>query len=320
MSSSTPGGPPWRSLVVMVALLLIAGCGSASSAAPSPVIATVGATSITQHLFEIRMASVSTSVAQGGGPTASAGSGAMTATLRAQVLKSLIFDAVITDAAEEAHIAATDQEVASEVAADTASAGGPDALATQLSEAGGSMDQLRDEIRSSSNEQRVEDLLARQRATEAIAALDAGTPFATVAADYSDDDTSNTKGGALGTTTLAQLATGNAVFMTGVLALRAGQTSSSPIHDPSGYEIVRVDAATATTRTLHRILIAAPNPYTVRERPAWFAEAVLNRLATYCNMNQVHVFLAGAEPICVAPSPGAPSATPVTPVTPLSTP
>jgi hypothetical protein len=233
------------------------------------------------------------------------------------VLKSLIFDAVITDAANEAHIAATDQDVASEVAADTASAGGPDALATQLAEAGGSLDQLRDEIRSSINEQRVEDLLARQRAAEAIAALNAGTPFATVAAQYSDDDTSNTKGGALGTTTLAQLATGNPVFMKGVLALKAGQTSTSPIHDSSGYEIVRVDAATVTTRTLHRILIAAPNPYTVRERPEWFAEAVLNRLATYCAMNEVHVSLAGAEPICVVASP---SASPLASPTPSATP
>jgi len=293
----------------------LSGCGSSpsgSSPGPQGPVAKVGKDSIPRSLFDLRLTSALTLAEQGGGPRQGAsGYDAMVSSLRASVLKSLIIDAVIAQEATFRHVAATDAEVQAEVGQDAKAAGGNEALQTQLAEAGGSLDQLRDEIRSRLNEQRVEDAFARERAAAILQQLRSGGDFATLAKQASDDDSSSTKGGDMGVLSNAQLDSGDKDFAAAVRAMSAGQLVATAVRDQAGYEIIRVDAVTAAGRAVHRILVAAPRTYTVKERPPWFLQSILDAIAQYCSRNQLTVLIASAEQPCVSASgSAAPSASP----------
>ena len=79
---------------VLVVAVLCASCGSgpASSSPSRQVIARVGATAITSDAFAVRLQSALTAVIQAGGPS---NNPAMTAQVRASVLRSLLIDTVI---------------------------------------------------------------------------------------------------------------------------------------------------------------------------------------------------------------------------------
>src|SRR5258706_8372060 len=115
--------------------------------------------------------------------------------LRASVIKSLIVDSVIGQEAQFRYLAGSGADVQHELQNDVNAAGGVGALQTQLAEAGGSLDQLRDEIRSRLNEQRLEDLFAQQRAAAALQQLRSGADLAALAKQLSDDDATRDKGG-----------------------------------------------------------------------------------------------------------------------------
>ena len=293
--------------------VLCAACGSQSSAATpgSQVVARVAGTAISAALFDVRLHSTLTAVAQGGGPPNNA---AMTAQVRASVLRSLLIDTVIAEEAQAAHVAATPQEIAAQVAADTQAAGGPSQLQSRLASAGGSMAQLTDEIRSSLNEQKLEYLLAAQRATAAEQQLAAGAPFATLAPQLSDDTSTSAHGGEMGLVPRAQIEGQDPAYAAAVLALRPGQWTNPPIRDVQGYDIVELEQTSAAGLTLRHIIIDAPEPYTVKERPGWFAEAIFEALARDCAAGVIHVYIGnvGDDP-CAAASASAtpaPSATP----------
>ena len=295
--------------------LLLAACGGSGNPSPtaSPV-ATVAGVTIGSDLFDARLHSAETAVAQGGGANSNA---AQETQLRASVLRSLIIDTVIALEAQREGVAASDADVNSEFASDQQAAGGSDQLETQLAAAGGSDLQLRDEIRSQLNEQRLEDHDAGLRAQQVVRQLAAGGDFASLAQQYSDDADSSAKGGSIGEMTVTQIQGGDPAFAKAALALQPGQTSTTAVRDQQGYDIIRVDAATAMSRTLRRILVAAPQPYTVKERPDWFQEAIFAAVAGYCEHSQVSVYIsdAGGNP-CTAltssptPSPPAATATP----------
>lgn len=299
-----------RRLIVLSAVLLCAACGSgapASSSSAPQVIARVGATAITANAFAVRLQSTLTAVSQAGGPSDNP---AMTAQVRASVLRSLLIDTVIAQEAVAAGVSATDSEVQSQVDADTQTAGGQSQLESQLASLGGSLAQLRDEIRSSLNEQKLEDVFAKQRAAEIEQKLGTGTAFATLASQYSDDTTTASKGGALGAVPRSQVQGDDPTYTAAVLALKPGQHTDAAVHDAQGYDIVELDASTSTTLTLRHIIVDAPQPYTVKERPGWFAEAVFESLAQDCSAGQIHIYISnvGDDPCAAASASASPSA------------
>jgi len=284
--------------------------GRTSAPAPQGPVAEVAGTRIPAALFDTRLTSALTAIRQAGGAPqpGDRAYAAFLAGVRRRVLESLIVDEVVAQEAAYRGLAATDAQVAAEVAGDARLAGGDDQLRKQLAEAGGSLDQLRDEIRSRMNEQRLEDLFASQRAADIGSRLAGGLAFETAARQMSDDEQSRDRGGDLGALNLAQLGGSNASFAAAVRSAPAGRVSA-PIRDDAGYEILRLDAQTSTTRSLHRILVAAPRPYTVRERPAWFAEGIFEAIAEDCHAGRLRVLLdTGFQP-CSTSAP-APSATP----------
>ena len=295
-------------------LAVLPGCGSSSGGAPSPQgpVARVGKQSIPRSQFDLRMASALAAIAQGGGPQqGSSGYDAMVSKLRASVLKSLIIDSVIAQEAQFRHIAASDADVQAEVDADSKGSGGLGALQTQLAEAGGSLDQLRDEIRARLNEQRLEDAFAKERATAIVNELRGGGDFVALARQLSDDTVARDKGGDVGVLSDARLASGDSIFAGAVRALAAGQLVAAPVRDDAGYEVLRVDAVTAAGHAVHRILVAAPKPYTVKERPDWFLQSLLDAIAQYCRQGQLSVLIASSEQPCISASASpAPSTSP----------
>ena len=280
------------------------------------MIARVGATAITADTFALRLQSALTAVGQAGAPS---GNAAMTSQLRASVLRSLLIDTVIAQEAAATGVAATDAEVAAQVDADTSAAGGSTQLQTQLAALGGSLAQLRDEVRSSLNEQKLEDAFAHRRAVEIEQKLSGGSTFASLASQYSDDADTGAKGGELGAVARSTIQNDDAPYAAAVLALAQGAVTNPPIHDVQGYDIVQLEASTPTTLTLRHIIVNAPQPYTVKERPNWFSVAIFETLATDCSSGQIHVYIGdvGDDPCAAAsasasprPSGASPSSSP----------
>jgi parvulin-like peptidyl-prolyl isomerase len=299
-----------RVWVIGCLLFALVGCGSSTSSstsANSEVIAKVGTQTITEHQLDIRLASAETALSQAGSQTPKDSNDPMLEQLRADVLRSLISDAVIAQEAEYRHVAITNAEVNAQVASDQSEAGGASALQSQLAQAGGSLDQLKDEIRSQGNEQNLEYYFAAQRADEALAALHSGTPFATVAQEYSDDTTSNSNGGNVGSVSLTTLNSSDPAFAKAVESLSVGETSPAPVRDQAGYEILHLDSHSGSTWSLHRILVSAPQTYTVMNRPQWFAESILVALAQLCSENEVVVYVDKSVQPCSAPASPTPS-------------
>lgn len=289
--------------LIPVCAAALAGCGSNPSATPNQTtpVARVGSTVITLGVFNARLLSTTTAIKQAGGPSANP---AMTTGVRANVLRSLILDAVIAQEAAAQGQAITDKEVQAEVAKDAQSVGGMSQLQTQLASAGGSIPQLEDEIRSQANEQRVEDHFAQQRATLIEQTLAGGADFAKTATQESDDNGTASKGGDLGALSAQDLSNGDQTFAAAVHELAVGAYTTTPIHDSGGYDIVQLYAQTATTWSVRHILVAAPVPYTVQDRPGWFATSLFTAVAQACNAGQIHVYLkdAGADPCAGAPA------------------
>jgi parvulin-like peptidyl-prolyl isomerase len=288
--------------MVACALSVVAcGSGPVAPAKPSPVIARVGNQNITLAQFNVRYQTTIVSIEQGGGPNENA---AQTTALRADILRSLIIDTVIREEAIKFGLEATPAEVQAQVATDAQQAGGMAALKTELAGAGGSIAQLEDEISSDLNEQRVENLFAQQRAVMVETILAKGANFETTAKTWSDDTGTNTKGGDLGLLTTANLATYDPAFSDAVKALAVGAYTTTPVHDAGGYDIVMLYAKSATGWSVRHILVAAPTPYSVMDRPDWFGQVVFAAINELCVANQITVSLtnAGGNP-CVTPSP-----------------
>jgi parvulin-like peptidyl-prolyl isomerase len=290
-------------MLLSCALVVVSGCGS--SPAPSPsgsaAVAVVRTTVITRSQFDVRLQSALTTLQQGGAPTSVA---AMVNQVRASVLRSLILDTIIAQDAAAAGIAATPAQVQAQVAADAHAVGGTGALQTQLAEAGGSLAQLEDEIRSQFNEQRLENLFAEQRAALVEQRLGGGADFSTLAKEMSDDTGTSARGGDLGTITSKDFSSYDSAFIREMKALTPGGYSKTPVHDAGGYDILLVYARTAAAWKVRHILVAAPKPYTVTSRPAWFAEALFATVAQLCSDHQIHVYItdAGADPCKGAPA------------------
>ena len=294
-------------LLIPVCAAVLAGCGGAASPSPntSIAVARVGTTVITAAAFNTRLHSATVSIAQAGGPS---GDPSMTTGVRADVLRSLILDAVIAQEAASQGLAITDREVQAELVKDAQQVGGMNQLQAQLTSAGGSVSQLEDEIRSQANEQRVEDNFAQQRASMIEQTLHSGADFAQTATQESDDTGTASKGGDLGALTAQDLSGDDKTFAAAVHELAVGGYTTTPVHDSGGYDIIELYAETATTWSVRHILVAAPIPYTVQDRPGWFATSLFTAVADECNHGQIHVYLkdAGADPCA-----GAPTLTPV---------
>lgn len=295
---------------IAVCALAVVACGSSSAAPakPSPVIARVGSQTITLAQFNIRYQTTIVSIEQGGGPPTDPG---QTTALRTDILRSLIIDAVIKAEAIKGGLEATPAEIQAQVNTDAQQAGGLAALKTELAGAGGSIAQLEDEISSDLNEQRVENLFAEQRAAMVEQLLAKGANFETTAKTWSDDTGTNAKGGDLGVLTSANLASYDAAFSAAVKALKVGQYTTTPVHDAGGYDIVMLYAKSAKGWSVRHILISAPTPYSVMDRPAWFGEVVFDEINQLCVANEITVSIsnAGGNP-CVAPTPSpSPAAT-----------
>jgi len=228
----------------------------------------------------------------------------MQAQLRASVLRSLILDTIIAQEAAQAGVAATSSEISAQVSAAAQQAGSLAALQTSLAQAGGSITQFRDEIRSHMNEQRLEDLFASQRAQLVENQLAAGVSFASLVASMSDDTGTNAKGGDLGALTAATLDTGDQDFAKAVRSLSVGAYTRAAVHDSGGYDIILLYAKAAASWSVRHILVAAPTPYTVKDRPEWFTGALFSAVTQYCQRNEIHIFIsdAGANPCAGAPT------------------
>jgi SurA N-terminal domain/PPIC-type PPIASE domain len=297
-----------RRVLAVLVVLFCSSCSSGPTPSTSPaaqVVARVGNTAITNDLFQVRLESTLTGLSQAGGPS---NNPAMTSQVRASVLRSLLIDTVIAQEATAARVAATDAEVQAQVNADAQTAGGLTQLETQLASLGGSLAQLRDAILSSLNEQKLEDLFATQRATEVERQLAAGTALASLAAQYSDDVGTASKGGALGAVPRSQIQGDDPVYAAAVLALKPGQHTNPAIRDAQGYDIVELESATATALTLAHIIVHAPQPYTVKERPGWFSEAIFEALAQDCSAGQIHIYITnvGDDPCAAAAASASP--------------
>lgn len=148
--------------------------------------------------------------------------------------------------------------------------------------------------------------------------LAAGTSFATLATQYSDDTATSSKGGSLGAVPRAQIQGDDPTYAAAVLALKQRQHTNPPVHDAQGYDIVELELATATALTLSHIIVDAPVPYTVKERPGWFGEAIFESLAQDCAAGQIHVYVSnvGDDPCAAASASASPSATPAASATP----
>ncbi|HZB97043.1 MAG TPA: peptidylprolyl isomerase [Candidatus Sulfotelmatobacter sp.] len=289
-------------VVLALTLVAMAACGGTSAGHPG-LAARVGSRDIPLSLYNLRLQAV---FAQLGPSSSAAHQGSSQTTMekqvRANVMRSLIIDTVVAEEAAFRGVGAKDSDVDAEITSDAKEAGGQDALVRQLSDQGVSLDELRDEIRSRLNEQRLEDVFARARATQALAELDSGKSFADVARTYSDDATSKDKGGDLGSIKLSDLQSNDPALAKAVVSLSVGQRTKTPARDQEGYEILQLDAVNGDNRSLHRILVAAPNPYTARERPSWFLQSVFAALADYCSRGEITVYAANAGP---PPCPGA---------------
>jgi parvulin-like peptidyl-prolyl isomerase/predicted MFS family arabinose efflux permease len=298
--------PAFRARVAGAALviaLLLTSCTmpARNTVAPSGPVASVSGAPISRALFDVRLNSALTQLRQAGAP---AGNAAMETRVRASVLRSLILDAIIAMEARSQGLGATDAEVGNEIQQEANQHGGMSGLQTALASAGDSLAQLRDEVRSQLNEQHLEDRFAQQRAAQVEQNLASGADFAATARQYSDDTGTSSAGGDLGSIALDSLPTYDANFAAAVRSLHTGAYTQTPARDAGGYDILQVYAATPSSRSVRHILVAAPVPYVVRSRPAWFAEALFATVAQLCQEGAIHVYIqdAGSDPCTGAPT------------------
>ena len=87
--------------------------------------------------------------------------------------------------------------------------------------------------------------------------------------------TGSAKGGDLGVLTAATLKTYDPAFAAAVESLPVGKYTKTPVHDAGGYDIVMLYSKSAKGWGVRHILIYAGNPYSVMDRPDWFAEVAV---------------------------------------------
>ena len=314
----------------VLAVLHLRGGGSAAADSTPAVVARVGTQSIGREVFEARVNRTVTVAEQGGAPQAGTPQYPKFLTaVRTRVLQSLIVDGVIAEEAQARGLATGDAAVETELQAEAGDAGGLDKLVSQLGDVAGTTDRERilaserDAIRARLNEQALEDFFARARAADVEQQLAGGAAFEVLARSLSDDQTSRARGGDLGAVSLDQLHQDDPGFLAAVEALTPGRTSAVAARDNAGYEVLRLDARAPTSRSLHRILVAAPRPYTVQERPVWFSQAIFQAIAEDCARGRISSPLPEGAGLCSpqATPPAAASGTPSTPTpTPAPTP
>jgi hypothetical protein len=270
-------------------------------------VAVVAGTPISSEQLDVRLQSALAAIVQAGGPSDNP---QMLTAVTATVIGSLIFDTVVAQEARRLHMAANQGQVDDRLRQFTQDAGGAPQLQSQLAAAGQSMAGLRDEITAEIDEQNVESYFAQLRAQQVIQQLSQGADFGSLVTQYSDSPDTAGKGGQLGTLNAAQITSqlgGN--VLSAIRALRPGQYTTTPVRNTQGYEIIRVDAISATTWSLREILVAAPQPYIVKERPQWFDEEVYYQIFQDCQAGQITLYgsyrkVKGADP-CAGGSPGA---------------
>jgi len=300
-------------VIAAVPLLTLAACGApaASSPSASQPVARVAGSVISEAQLDVRLQSALADLAAAGGPTSDP---QMLTQVTGTVVGSLIFDTVVAEEAARLHVAATPSQVDDRIRQFTQDAGGAAQLQAQLAAAGQSMAGLRDEIASSINEQGVEGYFAQLRVGQVLQQLAQGTDFASLESQYNDSPDTSAKAGQLGTLSASQVTSElGAEALAAINSLRAGQYTRSAVRNSSGYEIIQVEAVTSAGWTLREVLVAAPQPYTVQERPDWFAEEVYYQIYQECQTHQITVFGAyakvpGADPCNSGGAPASPGA------------
>jgi hypothetical protein len=286
-----------------------AAAGQASATCPTSgadhPIGNVRGVPLLSSVFDARLCASLTGALQGGAPDPSSSAyPAFLQSLKDRVLKSYVFDVITAQEARIHNVEATQQQVDAEVQTDIQTAGGSDQLNSQLAAAGASLASLQDETRSRLNEINLVDELAKGRAADVVSRLQAGLPFDQAAKQFSDDPATRDAGGALGKVTLDQLNAGDPVLKQAILQMRPGDLTTVPVRDAAGYVIVFLQAADATTRTVHVIRINAPTPYSTRERPAWFSEFIFLDIQGDCQQNALSITASGlSSPCSAAPTP-----------------
>jgi hypothetical protein len=324
--------PAGRAAALATACLIIAACGSSPTSPPpaSGNVAVVAGTTITAEQLDVRLQSALGDLTQAGAPS---GNSQMLTAVTATVIGSLIFDTVVAQEAAKLHLMATAQQVQDRLTQFTQDAGGATQLQSQLAAAGQSVAGLRDEITASINETNVENYFAQVRADEVLQQLAQGVAFDSLVSQYDDSPTSSQQNGKLGPLSAGQVTSElGANVLTALQPLQPGEYTRTAIRDTAGYEILQVDAVTASTWSLTEILVAAPQPYTVNERPQWFAEEVNYQIYSDCQANQITLFgtyakVKGADPctagVGASPSPSAVAtgaASPASPASPTASP
>lgn len=284
---------------------------------PDHPIGTVNGTPLVSSVFDGRVCVALTTNLQSGAPgPGQAGYDTSLAQMKTKVLQSYVFDTVIGQEARLHNVAATQQQIDAETAAQVEASGGAGQLDQQLHDAGGSQVTLADSIRSRLNEANLVDDLARLRAGDVVTRLQGGMPFDQAAREFSDDSATRANGGSVGKVTLDLLKGSDPAFQAAVLTMKPGELTTTPIHDNAGYEVVYMDAADQSSRTFHVIRVASPKPYSTQERPQWFGEFIFLDIQGDCTQSRLTVTEGGLTSPCAAalaspgPSAGQGTATP----------
>ncbi len=290
--------------------MLVACSGTAAHSSQNSTVAIVGTQKITEQQFTLRKNAAILSIEQGGATISGSAGTQMVNQVSADVMQSLIIDAVIAGEDKLLGIEATSQQVQDQIAKDAQQVGGKKALEKQLAQGKSSMAELEDETRSSLNEERLVYYWAKEQAQAVATQLSQGTSFDTLASKWAqlDETQSNASSTALPSYTVQyspqQLATEGSQLSSAVDQLHIGQHTVSPIQTPQGYVFAELVGKQGSTVTLNEIVIAAPNPYTVQDRAAWFEGQIFSLIESACQDNIIHVYInAHIQPCSGVPSP-----------------
>ncbi len=293
--------------------IMLAACGgSTAHSTTSATVAVVGTQKITEQQYALRKNAALLSIEQGGGVISGAAGTKMVNQVSADVMQSLIIDAVIAGEDKLIGIAVTPQQVQAQIATDAKQVGGMKALEKQLSQGKSSMAELEDETRASLNEERLVYYWAKEQAQAVATQLTQGTSFDTLASKWAqlDETQSNASSTSIPTYTVQyspkQLAAEGTQLSTAVAHLQIGQHTTLPIQTPQGYVYAELAGRQGASVTLNEIVIAAPNPYTVQDRAAWFEGQVFSLIESACQDHVIHVYInAHVQPCSGVASPSA---------------
>ncbi len=296
--------------------VLVACGGSTAHPASNPTVAVVGTQKISEQQYSLRKNAALLSIEQGGGAVSGSAGTQMVNQVSADVMQGLIIDAVIAGEDSLLGIEATPKDVQAQIAADAKQVGGMKALEKQLSQGKSSMAELEDETRSSLNEERLVYYWAKEQANAVATQLSQGTAFDTLAARWAqlDETQSNSSSTTAPSYTVQlspkQLTAEGSSFDSSVSTLQAGGHTTVPILTPQGYVFAELVGRQGSTLTLNEIVIAAPNPYTVQDRAAWFEGQVFSLLQSACQDKVIHVYINAHIQPCSGVATPSPSVSP----------